>query len=129
MSDLAGELTAALTSAEAAITRLSETVDVHQSALWRIKFAFALMTVLVVLVGYGLYAVNQNQDRINELQTALQVETDRNKSAQCAMVLLFLQFESRTTVNPSYSEEQRALQKQAYKTLRQIGTDLGCAPQ
>lgn len=128
MSEQAGELAAALASAEAAITRLSETVDVHRSTLLRVKIVFAMALAGLVLVAFGLLGVQYSQGRINDLQTTLQLETNRNHEAQCAMVLLFLQFESRTTTNPGYTAEQRALQVQAYKTLRQIGADLGCAP-
>jgi hypothetical protein len=128
MPERIAELTAALAGAERAIITLSETVDVHQSTLRRVKFAFALLLTLTALVGVGLYGVYHNQDRINHLQTALQVETERNKSSQCAMIALFLQFEPRTISNPSYTEEQRALQAQAYASLKDNSNKLGCMP-
>lgn len=133
MPDRANDLTVALGKTEKAVNRLSATVGVHESTLKRVSVASAVAMVgllldltLTILVGLGLAGVNHNQDRINELQDRVLIENARNKSAQCAFIALFLQFEPRTTVNPTYTEEQRAQQKEAYTTLRQIGADLGC---
>ncbi|WP_280448477.1 hypothetical protein [Nocardia brasiliensis] len=120
------ELAAALKDTEDAVERLSKTVDLTQSTLRKIKAAFAIGMVAVVLaLAVGGFVWN-NQNRINHLQDSMQVETNRNREAQCAMFALFLQYAPRTTTNPAYTEEQRAQQLQAYATLRQISVDLGC---
>jgi hypothetical protein len=133
MPDRATELAATLQATENAVRELSAQVSINEAAVKRARRASKLAliglaadTILTVMFGLGLFGLNHNQDRINDLHHQLEVETVRNKEAQCAMVLLFLQFESRTTTNPSYTEAQRAQQVQAYQTLRQIRDDLGC---
>lgn len=133
MPDRATELATALQNTEDALNALSTKVGVNERTARSAKLAarlaligFVLDIALTVFVGLGLFGVNHNQDRINSLQTALQVETDRNKESTCAMIALFLQFEPKTTTNPSYTEEQRAQQTQAYQTLHQISDALGC---
>ncbi|MEU2106510.1 hypothetical protein [Nocardia sp. NPDC019255] len=133
MPDRATELATTLQATEQAVRELSQQVGINEVAVRRAKFAakaalvgIVLDSILTVLVGLGLFGVDHNQDRINDLQTTQQVETQRNKAAMCAFITLFLQFEPRTTTNPAYSEQQRAQQIQAYGTLRQIGLDLGC---
>lgn len=133
MPDRATELTVALQKSERAVNNLAETVGVHESTLNRVKITSAVALVgllldltLTVLVGFGLAGVDRNQDRIADLHAKVLAETERNTTAQCAFIALFLQFAPRTTNNPSYTEEQRARQVQAYETLRGIGRDLGC---
>lgn len=133
MPDRATELATTLNRTEAALNALSKTVGINEKATRKAKFAanaalagIVLDMVLTVVVGWGLFGVNHNQTRINQLQSQLQSETERNRTAQCAQNRLFLQFEPRTTTNPSYSEEQRAQQVRLYATLRQIVADLQC---
>jgi hypothetical protein len=122
-----------LAAAEAALEELSTAVRLDEQTLRRTRntarvavFGLLLDITLTVLVGWGLVGVTDNQTRVNNLQSALQAETDRNSKAQCAFIALFLQFEPKTINNPAYTPEQHALQAQAYTTLRQIGTDLQC---
>lgn len=133
MPDRATDLAQSLKDAEAAVKELGQKVDVTEATSRRAKFASAaavfasaaaLIGFVAVLVLIG--RVNANQEHISDLQTAQQESTERNRRGQCAMNQLFLQFEPRTTTNPTYSAEQRALQLEAYKTLRQISHDLGC---
>lgn len=126
MPDKATELATALQNTENALNDLSAKVGVNERTARSARFAaklalvgFMLDMILTVAVGWGLFGVNSNQSRIDELQA-------RNKQSTCAMVALFLQFEPRTTTSPSYTEEQRALQLKAYQTLHQISEDLGC---
>lgn len=140
MSDPKSELAQALTDAEAAVRDLSEKVTLNEAATARANtaasrarfaskaalFGIVLDMVLTVLVWWGLIGVDTNQDRINTLQAQQQEQTDRTRTAQCAVNSLLLQFEPRTLSNPSYSEEQRAEQRRVYDTLRQINADLGC---
>jgi len=130
----------ALADAVTAIDQLDEkltldevTLDEVKSTTRRLKVttAITLMSVLLdialtVLVGWGLFGLNHNQARINQLQAAVQSEADRGRAGQCAMVTLFLQFEPKTLSNPSYTDEQKGLQTQAYTTLRQIALTLEC---
>lgn len=132
MSDRS-ELAAALVRTEQTLADLAQKVDIHQTTLRRNKialrlaiFGLALDMTLTVLVGWGLVGIGDSQSRINQLQVAQQYETDHTKTAECAIVTLFLQFEPKTINNPAYTSEQHALQAQAYATLRQIGTDLQC---
>lgn len=127
------ELTLALERSEQAVERLTTAVDVHESTLFRVKIVsgialagFILDLTLTVLVALGLAGLGHNQDRINELQSEVSADTARNQRAQCAIIALFSQYESRTTKSPNYSEEEKAQQAKAYATLRQIGADLGC---
>lgn len=140
MADHAAEVTAALDAlvdrldeVVARLDSVTEKVDLHESTVRGANFASRTALVglvadmiLTVLVGVGLFGVDQNQGRITDLQTQLRIETDRNRAAQCAVNALFIQFEPRTLSNPTYSEEQRQQQKAAYATLRQISADLGC---
>jgi hypothetical protein len=135
MPDRASELATTLKNTESAVRELSAQVTINEAATRRAKFAskaalvgIVLDMLLTVLVGWGLLGVDHNQARLDELQAAQTAETNRNREAQCAMVLLFLQFEPRTTTNPSYSDDQRRQQVEAYQTLRQISSDLGCPP-
>lgn len=135
MPDMTG-IREALEQANDAVTVLSDRLDLQEGTTRRIKranrivlFSVLFDVALTLAVGYGLLGVDRNQGRINDLQETLQVQTERNRTAQCAVNALFLQFEPRTTVNPSYTDEQRAQQVQAYATLRQIGADLGCPGQ
>lgn len=123
----------ALAAVENALEALTEKVSFDEAMLRRVKrtaivaaIGVVLDITLTVLITWGLAGVSNNQARINQLQAALQSETDRNRTAQCAMVALFLQFEPRTLSNPTYTEEQRDQQKQAYATLRGIAHDLQC---
>lgn len=136
MPDLPKDLAGALERTEDAVQRLARTVDFNEATLRRVAVAISvglagliLDLVLTVAVGWGYFGVTSNQDKISDLQESAQVETERNRSAQCAVNALLLQFAPRTTVNPSYTEEQRAQQIQAYQTLRQISADLGCPGQ
>ncbi|MFE7798995.1 hypothetical protein [Nocardia sp. NPDC057440] len=129
MPDRASELATTLKNTENAVRELSAQVNLNEQAVRSAKFAsraalvgIAFDMLLTAVVGWGLFGVDNNQDRIDELQS-------RNKRSTCAMVALFLQFEPRTTTNPGYTEEQRAQQVTAYQTLRQISHDLGCAEQ
>lgn len=133
MPDLT-ELAEALERTEGLLHDVADMVDIHQTTLHRGKVAFTMAIVglvadltLTVFLGWGLFGVNHNQDRINSLQSAVQLETDRNKTSQCAVVTLFLQIAPKMIANPGYTPEQHALQAQAYQTLQQIGQDLGCA--
>jgi hypothetical protein len=123
------ELAAALKDTENAVERLTKTVNLTQSTLRKIKAAFAVGMIAVVLALCVGGFVWHNQSRINALQDQIQVETDRNREAQCAMFALFLQYAPRTTTNPAYTDEQRAQQMQLYQKLRQINSDLGCPKQ
>jgi len=143
MPDQKSELAQALTDAEAAVRDLSEKVTLNEAATARANtaasrarfaskaalFGILLDMVLTVLVWWGLIGVDQNQGRINDLQVQQQEQVERNRTAQCAVNALLLQFEPRTTTNPAYTEEQRAEQRQVYATLRQISRDLGCPGQ
>ncbi|MFI5542082.1 hypothetical protein ACIA5H_37575 [Nocardia sp. NPDC051900] len=127
-------LQTALAQAQTAIEKLSKKVDLDEHTLRRTKrtarlalFSVVLDLTLTALVGWGLVGVNDNQDRITTLQSTVQIETERTKTALCAVITLFLQFEPRTISNPTYTEEQRAQQVQAYQVLRQIDRDLGCS--
>lgn len=129
MPDRATELAQALADAEEAVRDLSEKVSVNEAATTRAKRAARLALcgigfdlLLTALIGFGLFGVDTNQDRINNLN-------ERTRTAQCAVNALLLQFEPRTTTNPAYTEEQRAEQRQVYGTLRQISNDLGCPGQ
>jgi hypothetical protein len=133
MPDRATELATTLKNTEQAVRDLSNQVSINETAVRRARRASTLALVgitldmiLTVLFGLGLFGLNHNQDRINQIQTQQRIETERNTAAQCAFISLFLQFEPRTTTNPSYTDQQRAQQIQAYTTLRQIGVDLGC---
>src|SRR6266702_2392115 len=128
------ELAEALERTEAALTDVSNTVEIHQATLHRGKVAFAVAIAglildisLTVLVGWGLFGVNHNHDRINTLQAAVQLETDRNNASQCAVIALFLQIAPKMLANSAYTPEQHAVQAQAYQTFQRIGQDLGCA--
>src|SRR5690606_24768266 len=110
-----------LQDAESAVRDLSEKVNVNEATTKRAKFAataalwgIGLHLVLVALIGWGLYQVDTNQHRIRDLQQTQQVQTDRNKTAQCAVNALLLQFEPRTLSNPAYTEEQRQEQMRVY---------------
>lgn len=136
MPDRATDLAKTLGKAEEAVKELSAKLTVNETAVKRAKFAataalcgIAFDMLLTVLIGWGLFGVDTNQDRINNLQMQQQEQTDRTKTAQCAVNALLLQFEPRTLSNPSYTEGQRAEQKRVYDTLRQINTDLGCTGQ
>lgn len=133
MPDRATELAKTLAGAEAAVRELSEKVSINEAATMRAKRAawlalggIAFDLVLTFLIGWGLFGVDTNQDRINELQVDQTMQTDRNRTAQCAVNALLLQFEPRTLSNPAYTEQQREEQRQVYATLRQINRDLGC---
>lgn len=143
MPDRATELAQVLRDTERAVRELSDKVDVNEDAVREAKTAarsaslasklalagWVFDGILTVAIGFGLLGVDHNQDRVNQLQTDLQEQTERNRTAQCAVNGLFLQFEPRTLTNPSYTEEQKELQRQLYATLRQISTDLGCPKQ
>lgn len=123
----------ALADTEAALKELTGQVDFDEATLRRTKntarvalFGLILDITLTVFVGWGLVGVNHDQTRINELQASVQAEADHSRLAQCAIITLFLQFEPKSLANPNYTAEQRALQVQAYQTLRQIGDNLGC---
>lgn len=122
-----------LADAEAALEELSNTVRVDEATLRRTKntarvavFGLLLDITLTVMVGWGLAGVNSNQDRVNQLAATVQSETDRNKSAQCAVNSLLLQYASRSMTSPAYTPEQHQAQTQAVETLKKIGTDLQC---
>lgn len=120
-------LRAALEETSEAVGRLASTTRVHQATLRRVKVAIAVAAIAVLVALAVAVFVYRNQQRLDHLQAAMQVETDRNKSSQCAMIALFVQFEPKTTTNPNYTGEQRQQQLQAYQTLRGIAHDLGCA--
>ena len=126
MPDRATDLAQSLKDAEEAVKELGRKVDVTEATSRRAKFASAAAVVAAAAALIGVVMavvltarVEANQERIAELN-------ERNRTAQCAVNSLFLQFEPRTTTNPAYSEEQRAQQLEAYKTLRRISADLGC---
>src|SRR5690606_25862910 len=84
MPERVSELARILENAERAVRDLSEKVSINETAVRRAKFAaiaalcgigFHLM--LVILIGWGLYAVDTNQGRIEDLQHSQQVQTDR----------------------------------------------------
>lgn len=133
MPDRATQLAQSLQDAENALRDLSEKVTVNQATARRAKFAakaalwgLGFHLILVALIAWGLYLVDTNQDRIEDLQQTQQVQTDRTRTAQCAVNALLLQFEPRTLSNPAYTEEQRQEQMRVYDTLRHINRDLGC---
>lgn len=122
-----------LAAAVTALDDLATKVSIDEVTLRRVKRSTTIATIgviadiaLTVLMGWGLVGVNNNQARVNQLQAAVQQEADQSRTAQCAMVALFLQFEPKTLANPAYTEEQHALQVQAYATLKQIAKDLEC---
>ncbi len=133
MSEKAQDLARALANAEAAVKDFGDKLTVNEAAVKRAKFAataalcgIVFDLLLTVLIGWGLGEVDTNQDRINELQTDQTIQTDRNRTAQCAVNALLLQFEPRTLANPAYTAEQREEQVRVYDTLRGINHDLGC---
>lgn len=133
MPDRATQLAQSLQDAEQAVRDLSEKVNVNEATIRRAKFAataalwgIGFHLLLVVLIGWGLHEVDANQHRIEDLQQTQQAQTERNRTAQCAVNALLLQFEPRTLSNPSYTEEQRREQIRVYETLRSINRDLGC---
>lgn len=133
MPDRATDLAKTLGRAEEAVKELSKKLEVNETAVKRAKFAataalcgIAFDLLLTVLIGWGLFGVGTNQDRINSLQMQQQEQTERTKTAQCAVNALLLQFEPRTLSNPSYTEEQREEQRRVYQTLREINANLGC---
>lgn len=133
MPDRIPRIEQGLNDAVDALNALSEQVNLDESTLRRVKvvagvavFGLILDITLTVLVGWGLFGVNQNQDRINELQYSVKQEADRSRAGQCAVITLFLQFEPKTLANPAYTDEQKTLQAQAYTTLKQIAHDLEC---
>lgn len=129
MPERVAALVEALADTERAVDSLADKINVHDKTLLRVKIAGVLAAAgIAIALGLGV-AVVENQAKINHLQTALSQETERNKNAQCAVDALFLQFEPRTLANPSYTDEQKQLQKQLYATLRQISADLGCPKQ
>lgn len=135
MPDRIPSLQKALVAVEGALDTLMEKVSLDEATLRRLKRLTVVLTcsvifdvALTVLVGWGLAGVTTNQARINELQSSVQQEADRSRTAQCAVITLFLQFEPKTLANPAYTDEQKALQTQAYTTLTQIAKDLECNP-
>lgn len=126
MPERVAGLVTALANTERAVDSLADKINVHDKTLLRVKIAGVLAGAAIALALGLSVAVMQNQNNISDLQTGLHQETERNKNAQCAVDALFLQFEPRTAASPFYTEDQKQLQKQAYATLRQISTDLGC---
>lgn len=133
MSDRIPVLQEALASVEKALKALTDKADLTAVALRRVKRVTVLTVAGLILdftltlaVGWGWNTVHANQVRLNDLAASVQLESDRNKTAECAMVALFLQFEPKTLANPGYTPEQHTQQIQAYETLRQIARDLQC---
>lgn len=133
MPDRIPALQAALEAVENALGALTEKTDLTEAALRRLRRVTVLTILGLVLdftltlaVGWGWNTVSNSQERVNELAAAVRAESDRNKTAECAVITLFLQFEPKTLANPAYTAEQHAQQEQAYATLRQISRDLQC---
>lgn len=127
------ELMAALTDAQATLDEVSEKVELHGATLRRgtvaVAFAlvgFALDLTLTVLVGWGLFGVNHNQDRISELTTAQQMEAAKTRFNQCALINLFLDLEKSATTNPNLSEQDRADRVKSYAEIHRIHDALEC---
>lgn len=115
---IAGIVTA-IEEVTAVLRALDKTVHIHEHTLRLVKALSAALLIAIILALFLLY----RQDR---LQREVRTESDTTRTALCAEISLFLQFESRTTSNPTYTPAQVAQQLGAYKILRQIQADLEC---
>lgn len=135
MPDRIPELHDTLTRTQQTLENLAGRVDVQQVTMRRVRRTTVLTIIglvldisLTVLVGWGLFGVHGNQDRVGQLQTALQTETNRNRTGQCAVIDLFLSLRTQMQKNPNYTDAQRAIQLQAFTQLARVSQTLECPP-
>jgi hypothetical protein len=85
-----------------------------------------LLAVMIVGMGIGGYFIDRNQDQISEIQRSQEAETRLNRSSQCAMVNMFLSYETATNRSAVLSPEEKAQRNQGYLVIHKIHDDLGC---
>lgn len=120
MTERIDGIVTALDEVAVVLKGLDKTVHIHEHTLRLVKALLAAFLIAIILALFMLY----RQDR---LQRDVRTESDTTRTALCAEISLFLQFESRMTSNPTYTPAQVAQQLGAYKILRQIHADLECA--